>query len=112
MPRLHSGVASIKLTYFCGTPHCLTIVWHHTNHQNNTSLFPEVLWQQPPEISVETSKLVNINDDPTIENTQNTHTLKQRNDVESQTTPLKQTLAQTSRKRNDHGKIMYEILFD
>ena len=48
---------------------------------------PEVVWQQPPETSVETSKLVIIDNDPNNETTQNAQTPNsgQRIDVKSLT---------------------------
>ena len=57
---------------------------------------PEVLWQQLPETSVETSKLGIIDDNLTFETTRNTQMPDsgQRTDVQSQTSILKVTSRQ------------------
>ena len=81
MPRLHSGAATDRpeITHLTLSP------------------IPEVLWQQ----SQETYK-TSIHKTSTTENNKITHMLesKQRNDVESQTSPMKETL---SRIRVQYG---------
>ena len=58
-----------------------------------------VVWQQPPDISVETPKLVEIHNDTTIEITQTNHTTESHEwvDVESQTSSVKATSPEKSR---------------
>ena len=52
---------------------------------------PEVVWQQPQE-----THLTNIHIDLTNKTHKNTHTPKQKNDVEAQTSPIKETSCQVS----------------
>ena len=75
MPRLHSGAAIDRLE-----------VIHLT-------LPPilEVIWQQPRE-----TYLTNIQNVRTEENYKNTHTPKQKNNVEAQMSPIKETSSQVS----------------
>ena len=56
-------------------------------------LIPEVVWQQPQE-----THITNIHKTSAIETQKNTHMpeSKQRSDVESQTSPLKETSSQVS----------------
>ena len=77
MPRLHSGAA-------IDTP--------ETTHITLPPI-PEVVWQQPQETHV-----LNIYQNLTNETPKNTHIPepKQRSDVESQTSPMKETLPQVS----------------
>ena len=75
MPRLHSGAATDR-------PEAT----HSTLPQ-----IPEVVWQQPQE-----THLNNIHNDLTNENQNDTHTPKQKNDVEVQTSPIKKTSPQKS----------------
>ena len=70
MPRLHSGAAIDRPD-----------VTHLT-----LPLIPEVVWQQPQE-----PHLTNIRNDLTNETHKDTHTPKQKNDVEAQTSPIKET---------------------
>ena len=71
MPRLHSGVATDRPEVF-----------HLT-----LPLIPEVVWQQPQE-----THLTNIHNDLTNKTHEHTHT----NDVEAQTSPIKETSTQKS----------------
>ena len=75
MPRLHSGAA--------------------TDRPKATDLtfppIPEVVWQQPQE-----TYLNNIHNDLTNKTHKHTHTPKQKNDVEAQTSPIKETSSQES----------------
>ena len=75
MPRLHSGAALDRpdVTHLTLPP------------------IPEVVWQQPQENHVN-----NIHNDLTNEVSNDTHTPKQKNDVEAQTSPIKQTSPQIS----------------
>ena len=77
MPRLHSGAA-------IGRP--------ETTHITLPSI-PEVVWQQPQETHV-----FKIYQKLTSETHKNAHMreLKQKSDVESQTSPMKETLPQVS----------------
>ena len=77
MPRLHSGAAIDR---------------PETTHITLPPI-PEVVWQQPQETYV-----LNIYQNSTIETHKNTHMpeLKQKSDVESQTSPVKETLPQVS----------------
>ena len=75
MPRLHSGAAN--------------------DRPKTTKLppIPEVVWQQPQE-----THLSNIHKNSTTETHENTHMpeSKHRNDVESQTSPMKKTSSPVS----------------
>ena len=75
MPRLHSGAA--------------------IDRPETTKLppIPEVVWQQPQE-----TPLIDICENATTNINKSTHIpeLKQRNDVESQTSPIKETPSQVS----------------
>ena len=75
MPRLHSGAT--------------------TNRPEVTDLtlppIPEVVWQQPQE-----NHVTNIHNDLTNETQNDTHTPAQKNDVEAQTSPIKETSPQKS----------------
>ena len=75
MPRLHSGAAIDRpeVTHLTLPP------------------IPEVVWQQPQE-----THITNINNDLTNKTHEHTHTPKQKNDVEAQTSPLKETSSQVS----------------
>ena len=75
MPRLHSGAAFDRpeVTHLTLLP------------------IPEVVWQQPQE-----PHLTNIYNDLTNETHKDTHTPKQKNDVEAQTSPIKETSSQVS----------------
>ena len=77
MPRLHSGAAIDR---------------PETTHITLPPL-PEVVWQQPQETHV-----LNIYQNLTNETHENIHMpgLKQKNDVESQTSLMKETLPQVS----------------
>ena len=77
MPRLHSGAASDR---------------PEATHSKLPPI-PEVVWQQPQETHVS-----NIYQTVTNETHKNTHMpeYKQRSDVESQTSPIKQNLPQVS----------------
>ena len=77
MPRLHSGAAIDR---------------PEATHSNLPPI-PEVVWQQPQETHVP-----NINQTVTNEPHKNTHMpeSKQRSDVESQTSPIKETSPQVS----------------
>ena len=70
MPRLHSGAAIDRpeVTHLPLPP------------------IPEVVWQQPQE-----NHVTNIHNDLTNEIQNDTHTPKQKNDVEAQTSPIKET---------------------
>ena len=75
MPRLHSGAATDRpeVTLLTLPP------------------IPEVVWQQPQE-----NHLNNIHNDLTNQIQNDTHTSKQKNDVEAQTSPIKETSPQKS----------------
>ena len=75
MPRLRSGAAIDRpeLTQLTLPP------------------IPEVVWQQPQE-----THLTNIYNDLTNETQKDTHTPKQKKDVEAQTSPIKETSSQVS----------------
>ena len=75
MPRLHSGAATDRpeVTHLTLPP------------------IPEVVWQQPQE-----NHVTNIHNDLTNEIQNDTHTPTQKNDVEAQTSPIKQTSSQKS----------------
>ena len=75
MPRLHSGAAIDRpeVTHLTLPP------------------IPEVVWQQPQE-----THLTNIHKDLTNKTHKHTHTPKQKNDVEAQTSPIKETSSQVS----------------
>ena len=75
MPRLHSGAATDRpeVTHLTLPP------------------IPEVVWQQPQE-----NHVTNIHNDLTNEIQNDTHTPTQKNDVEAQTSPIKQTSHQKS----------------
>ena len=75
MPRLHSGTAIDRpeVTHLTLPP------------------IPEVVWQQPQE-----NHVTNIHNDLTNEIQNDTHTPKQKNDVEAQTLPIKETSPQKS----------------
>ena len=75
MPRLHSGTATDRpeVTHLTLPP------------------IPEVVWQQPQETHSFT-----IHNDFTNETHKDTHMPKQKNDVEAQTSPLKETSSQLS----------------
>ena len=75
MPRLHSGAATDRpeVTHLILTP------------------IPEVVWQQPQENHVN-----NIHNDLTKEIQNDTHMPKQKNDVEAQMSPIKETSPQKS----------------
>ena len=75
MPRLHSGATTDRpeVTHLILPP------------------IPEVVWQQPQENHVN-----NIHNDLTKEIQNDTHTPKQKNDVEAQTSPIKETSPQKS----------------
>ena len=77
MPRLHSGAAIDRpeVTHFTLPP------------------IPEVFWQQPQE-----TQITNIHIVLTNETHKNTHMpeFKQKNDVQSQTSPIKETSSQVS----------------
>ena len=75
MPLLHSGAATDR-----------TEVTHLT-----LPPIPEVVWQQPQE-----THLTTIHNDLTNETHKDTHTPKQKKDVEAQTSPLKETSPQVS----------------
>ena len=75
MPRLHSGA---------------TIDRSEVTHLTLPPI-PEVVWQQPQE-----TYLTNIHNDLTYETHKDTHTPKQKNDVEAQTSPIKETSSQVS----------------
>ena len=73
MPRLHSGTSTDRpeVTHLTLPP------------------IPEVVWQQPQE-----THLNNIRNDLTIKTHKHTHTPKQKNDVEAQTSPKRETSSQ------------------
>ena len=75
MPRLHSGAAIDRpeVTHLTLPP------------------IPEVVWQQSHE-----TYLTNIHNDLTDETHKDTHTPKQKNDVEEQTLAIKETSSQVS----------------
>ena len=75
MPRLHSGAETDRpeVTYLTIPP------------------IPEVVWQQPQE-----THSTNIHNDLTNETHKHTHTPQQRNDVEAQTSPIKEISSQVS----------------
>ena len=75
MPRVHSGAAIDRpeMTQLTLPP------------------IPEVVWQQPQE-----SHLTNIHNDLNNETHEDTHTPKQKNDVEAQTSPIKKTSSKVS----------------
>ena len=75
MPRLHSAAAIDRpeVTHLTLPP------------------IPEVVWQQSQE-----TYLTNIHNDLTNETHIDTHTPKQKNDVEAQTSPVKETSSQIS----------------
>ena len=75
MPRLHSGAATDRpeVTHLTLPP------------------IPEVVWQQPQE-----THLTNIHNDLTNKTHKHTHTPKQKNDVEAQTSPIKETSSEVS----------------
>ena len=75
MPRLHSGAATDRpeATHLTFPP------------------IPEVVWQQPQE-----TYLNNIDNDLTNKTHKRTHTPKQKNDIEAQTSPIKETSSQES----------------
>ena len=75
MPRLHSGAATDRPE-----------VTHLT-----LSPIPEVVWQQPQE-----TQLINIHNDLANEAHKDTHSPKQKNDVEAQTSPIKEVASQVS----------------
>ena len=74
-PRLHSGTAIDRpeVTHLTLPP------------------IPEVVWQQPQE-----TYLTNIHKDLTNETHKGIHTPKQKNDVEVQTSPIKETSSEVS----------------
>ena len=76
MPRLHSGAATDR---------------PEVTHVQLPQI-PEVVWQQPHE-----NHVTNIHNDLTNEIQNDTHTPKQKNDVEAQTSPIKETSPQKSR---------------
>ena len=73
MPRLHSGAATDR-------PEATHLTF---------PLIPVVVWQQPQE-----TYLTNIDNDLTNKTHKHTHTPKQKNDVEAQTSPIKETSSQ------------------
>ena len=75
MPRLHSRAA-------IDTPEAIHLT---------LPPIPEVVWQQPQE-----NHVINIHNDLTKEIQNDTHTPKQKNDVEAQTSPIKETSSQVS----------------
>ena len=75
MPRLHSGAATDR---------------PEANHLT-LSPIPEVVWQQPQK-----THLTTIHNDLINETHKHTHTPKQKNDVEAQTSPIKETSSQVS----------------
>ena len=75
MPRLHCGAAIDRPE-----------VTHLT-----LPTIPEVVWQQPQE-----THLNNIHDVLIKETHKDTHTHKQKNDVEARTSPIKETSSQVS----------------
>ena len=74
MPRLHSGAATDR---------------PEATHSTLPPI-PEVVWQQSE------THLINIHNDLNNENQNDTHTPKQKNDVEAQTSPIKKTSSQKS----------------
>ena len=82
MPRLHSGAA--------------------TDRPDVTQLtlppIPEVVWQQPQE-----THLANIHNYLTNKTHKHTHTPKQKNDVETQTSPIKETSSQVPDPTRNHS---------
>ena len=75
MPRLHSGAATDR---------------PEVTHLK-LPLIPEVVWQQPQE-----TRLISIHNDLTNATHKDTHTPKQKNDVEAQMSPIKETVPQVS----------------
>ena len=75
MPRLHSGAAIDRpeVTHLTLPP------------------IPEVVWQQPQE-----THLTNIHNDLTNKTQKYTHTPEQKNDVQAQRSPIKETSSQVS----------------
>ena len=75
MPRVHSGAATDRpeVTHLTLPP------------------IPKVVWQQPQE-----THLTTIHNDSTNETHKDTHMPKQKNDVEAQTPPKKETSSQVS----------------
>ena len=75
MPRLHSGAAidRLEVTRLTLPP------------------IPEAVWQQPQE-----THLTNIHIHLTIKTHKDTRMPKQKNDVEAQTSPIKETTSQVS----------------
>ena len=73
MPLLHSGAATDR-------PEATHLTFPPA---------PEVVWQQPQE-----TYLNNIHNDLTNETHKHTHTPIQKNDVEAQTSPIKETSSQ------------------
>ena len=75
MPRLYSGAATDRpeVTHLTLPP------------------IPEVIWQQPRE-----THLTTIINDFTSETHKDTHMPKQKNDVEAQTSPIKETSSKVS----------------
>ena len=75
MPRHHSGAAIDRpeVTHLTLPP------------------IPEVVWQQPQE-----THLTNIHNILTNETQKDTHTPKQKNDVEARTSPIKENSSQVS----------------
>ena len=75
MPRLHSGAAIHRpeVTHLTLPP------------------IPEVVWQKPQE-----THLTNIHNDLTNKTHEHTHMPKQKNDVEAQASPIKETSSQVS----------------
>ena len=84
MPPLHSGAAIDRpeVTHLTLPP------------------VPEVVWQQSQE-----TYLTNIYNDLTNKTHRDTHTPKQKNDVEAQTSPMKETSSQVS---GSHAKSLLE----
>ena len=84
MPRLHSGAAIDRpeVTHLTLPP------------------IPEVVWQQSQE-----THLTNIDNDLTNEAHKDTHTPKRKNDVEAQTSPIKETPSQVS---GSHTQLLLE----
>ena len=80
MPRLHPGAANNRR----GTTRAILLP------------VPELVRQQPPNISAETSRIVNTHKDPTIKITQTKHMPESQEEigVESQTSPVKGTWPQ------------------
>ena len=66
LPRFHSGTAFDRLE----TTNLITL-----------SLIPEVVWLQPPEISMNNFKLIDTNDIPTTATTKTAHTPELRHEM-------------------------------